>query len=85
MFHTIAFVMLATVAMPTAARPQVLLVSMSGFRWDYFDRTDTPNFDAMRARGVTMDHMNSTFPTKTWPNHYTMATGTCWLLWFNYV
>ena len=23
----------------------LILISIDGFRWDYFDKTDTPNFD----------------------------------------
>lgn len=53
----------------------VVLVSFDGFRWDYPDLFDTPNFDDMAAEGVKAEAFIPSFPTKTFPNHYTMATG----------
>lgn len=53
----------------------VVVVSFDGFRWDYQDRYDTPNFDKLELSGVKARHLVSSFPTKTFPNHYTLATG----------
>lgn len=53
----------------------VLVVSFDGFRWDYSELYETPNFDDMALQGVKADHLISSFPTKTFPNHYTLATG----------
>lgn len=53
----------------------VVMVSFDGFRWDYSDMYDTPNFDALAAGGVKAERMIPSFPTKTFPNHYTLATG----------
>jgi predicted AlkP superfamily pyrophosphatase or phosphodiesterase len=53
----------------------VLVVSFDGFRWDYSDLYETPNFDDMALQGVKADHLISSFPTSTFPNHYTLATG----------
>ena len=53
----------------------VVVVSFDGFRWDYQDRYDTPNFDKLEFSGVKARHLISSFPTKTFPNHYTLATG----------
>lgn len=53
----------------------VVVVSFDGFRWDYSDLYDTPNFDLMAQDGVKAEHLISSFPTKTFPNHYTLATG----------
>jgi alkaline phosphatase D len=53
----------------------VLLVSFDGFRWDYTDLYETPNFDALAAEGVRAERLIASFPTKTFPNHYTIATG----------
>jgi len=53
----------------------VVLVSFDGCRWDYTDMYDTPNFDEMAAEGVRAERVISSFPTKTFPNHYTIATG----------
>jgi predicted AlkP superfamily pyrophosphatase or phosphodiesterase len=54
---------------------QVLLVSMDGFRWDYVNQTSTPNFDRMARQGTHAQYINSTFITKTFPDHYTIVTG----------
>jgi len=53
----------------------VIVVSFDGFRWDYAELYDTPNMDDMARQGVKADRMIPSFPTKTFPNHYTLATG----------
>jgi len=53
----------------------VILVSFDGFRWDYPDLYDTPVMDEMARQGVKADRLIPSFPTKTFPNHYTLATG----------
>jgi predicted AlkP superfamily pyrophosphatase or phosphodiesterase len=53
----------------------VIVVSFDGFRWDYPDLYETPNFDLLEENGVKAEYLVSSFPTKTFPNHYTLATG----------
>lgn len=53
----------------------VLVVSFDGFRWDYQDLYETPNFDLLVQNGVKAEYLISSFPTKTFPNHYSLATG----------
>jgi predicted AlkP superfamily pyrophosphatase or phosphodiesterase len=53
----------------------VLLVSLDGFRWDYSKMYNTPNLNKMAKDGVKADRMYSSFPTVTFPNHYSIATG----------
>ena len=53
----------------------VLLVSMDGFRSDYLDITDTPNFDNMSKNGIRSEGLIPVFISKTFPNHYSIATG----------
>ena len=53
----------------------VVMVSFDGFRWDYTDLYNTPNFDDMATVGVRAGKLIPSFPTKTFPNHYTLATG----------
>jgi len=53
----------------------VIVVSFDGFRWDYPDLYNTPNLDDMALQGVKAEYLLSSFPTKTFPNHYTLATG----------
>ena len=53
----------------------VVVVSFDGFRWDYADLYETPNFDDLATHGVKAERMIPSFPTKTFPNHYSLATG----------
>lgn len=56
--------------------PRVLvLASLDGFRADYLDRGVTPNLTALARRGVRAVRMIPSFPSKTFPNHYSIATG----------
>jgi len=54
--------------------PVTILVSIDGFRSDYLDRGVTPNLSALAASGVTAP-MHPSFPSKTFPNHWTLVTG----------
>jgi predicted AlkP superfamily pyrophosphatase or phosphodiesterase len=54
--------------------PYVIMLSMDGFRWDYPDHYPTPNLDRIASRGVKAA-LQPSFPSKTFPNHYTIATG----------
>lgn len=56
-------------------KPYVILVSLDGFRWDYQDLYDTPALDRIAANGVRAERMIPVFPTLTFPNHYSIATG----------
>jgi predicted AlkP superfamily pyrophosphatase or phosphodiesterase len=56
-------------------KPYLVLVSIDGFRWDYQDMADTPALDRIAARGVRAERMIPVFPTLTFPNHYSIATG----------
>ena len=53
----------------------VLLVSMDGFRADYLEKTYTPNFDNMSKNGIRSEGLIPVFISKTFPNHYSIATG----------
>ena len=53
----------------------VLLVSLDAFRWDYSKIYNTPNLNKLAKDGVKADRMFSSFPTVTFPNHYSIATG----------
>ncbi len=59
----------------SAARPILILVSFDGWRWDYIDRADVPNLKALARRGIRAQSLIPSFPSKTFPNHYTLVTG----------
>ena len=53
----------------------VLLISMDGFRYDYLDKANTPNFDKIVNTGASAKALIPVFTSKTFPNHYSIATG----------
>jgi len=57
------------------AKPYLVLVSIDGFRWDYMDRHPTPNLHRVAAAGARAERLLPVFPTLTFPNHYSIATG----------
>lgn len=59
----------------TTPPPYVILVSFDGFRHDYVEKYNTPNFKKFINKGAAADVMLSSFPSKTFPNHYTVVTG----------
>lgn len=55
--------------------PIVILISLDGFRYDYVDRFHPENLSEFIANGVAAESLMPSFPSKTFPNHYTIATG----------
>lgn len=55
-------------------KPFVLVIGVDGFRWDYADRYDAKNILALAEQGVRAKLLPS-FPSTTFPNFYTLATG----------
>ncbi len=62
---------------PAQAQPQppLLLISIDGFRADYFDLGISPNIERFAREGVRARWMNPSYPSLTFPNHYTLVTG----------
>ncbi len=56
-------------------KPTVILISLDGFRYDYLDKFKPPTLNRLAKEGVRAEWMIPSFPTKTFPNHYTIATG----------
>jgi predicted AlkP superfamily pyrophosphatase or phosphodiesterase len=56
-------------------KPYLLLVSLDGFRWDYPDLYALPTLQALIADGARAERLLPVFPTLTFPNHYSIATG----------
>ncbi len=53
----------------------LVLISIDGFRADYIGRPEAANLRALAGRGVRAEWMTPVFPSKTYPNHYTIVTG----------
>lgn len=58
-----------------ASVPTTILISLDGFRWDYLQRPEAVRLRELAARGVRAERLIPSFPTKTFPNHITLATG----------
>lgn len=70
----IAALAVALTAAP-ASSPTLILVSFDGWRWDYHTRVPAAHLRSLMARGVRAGGLVPSFPSKTFPNHYTIVTG----------
>jgi alkaline phosphatase D len=59
---------------PDGDKPYLIMLSLDGFRWDYPLRFNTPVLDSLASVGVFAE-LKPCFPSKTFPNHYSIATG----------
>lgn len=57
------------------AKPYVILISADGFRYDLADKYNAVFLKKMRDSGVSAESMKPSYPTLTFPNHYTIVTG----------
>ncbi|MEP9404608.1 ectonucleotide pyrophosphatase/phosphodiesterase [Sphingomonas sp. VNH70] len=57
-----------------AGQPVTILIGVDGARPDYLSPARTPNLSRLAAEGVSA-RMQPSFPTKTFPNFWTLATG----------
>lgn len=55
--------------------PPLILISLDGFRADYLSRGLNPSLERLAQCGVKAPFMRPVFPTKTFPNHFTIVTG----------
>ncbi|MEX0708902.1 MAG: ectonucleotide pyrophosphatase/phosphodiesterase [Woeseia sp.] len=53
----------------------IVLISIDGFGWDYTERFEIPALDRLIERGVRAESLKPVYPTLTFPNHYSIATG----------
>ncbi|ORX97843.1 Phosphodiest-domain-containing protein [Basidiobolus meristosporus CBS 931.73] len=53
----------------------VVLISFDGLRSEYLDRGFTPTIEKLGYAGVRAEYMLPSFPSVTFPNHYTLVTG----------
>ncbi|XP_056150100.1 ectonucleotide pyrophosphatase/phosphodiesterase family member 1 isoform X2 [Lampris incognitus] len=62
---------------PGFSKPPLILVSMDGFRAGYLKSYASllPVINKLRSCGTSTPYMRPAYPTKTFPNHYTIVTG----------
>ena len=56
-------------------KPYVILISADGFRYDYAEAYNATNLLRLSKDGVQAKSMIPSFPSVTYPNHYSVATG----------
>jgi predicted AlkP superfamily pyrophosphatase or phosphodiesterase len=56
-------------------KPYVILISADGFRHDYAKKYNAENLVRLSQNGVTSKGMIPSYPSNTFPNHYTLVTG----------
>lgn len=71
---SISFLLLFSVQLKASKNHTTIIISLDGFRWDYTYIYNTPMLDFMANHGIESGLIPS-FPSKTFPNHYTLATG----------
>ncbi|KFG80437.1 ectonucleotide pyrophosphatase/phosphodiesterase family member 1 [Metarhizium anisopliae] len=55
--------------------PTTIILSLDGFRADFLQRGFTPRLNALVKEGISPQYMMPSFPSLTFPNHFTLATG----------
>jgi predicted AlkP superfamily pyrophosphatase or phosphodiesterase len=60
---------------PAAGEPTLIVISLDGFRWDYLEWEEASNLSQLAAVGVRAEGLIPTFPSKTFPSHYSIVTG----------
>ncbi|HEV2291148.1 MAG TPA: nucleotide pyrophosphatase/phosphodiesterase family protein [Gemmatimonadales bacterium] len=72
----LALVLCAALPLRLSAQAhKVVLVSLDGFRADYLERPGAVHLRQLATEGVRAAWMQPSFPSITFPNHYTIVTG----------
>ncbi len=53
----------------------MILISADGFRYDLADKFHATHLLQLRSKGVAAAYMQASFPSLTFPNHYSIITG----------
>lgn len=56
-------------------KPYVILISADGFRADFTEQYDAKFLQTISKKGVRAKYMQPSYPSVTFPNHYTIVTG----------
>lgn len=72
---TLALLLLAILSVAAQPASIVILISIDGWRWDYLDRFKPPVLSDLARAGVRAEGLVPVFPSKTFPNHYSIVTG----------
>ena len=75
LFTTFTLLLGIILSAQTAEKPYVLLISFDGLRWDLPAKFQMKNLEQFGAEGVKAKFLKPSYPTKTFPNHYSIVTG----------
>lgn len=85
MFRSVLFVVFCCLLYPVSVvgaqessaklESTVILISIDGMGIDYAERFAAPTLSALAQRGLVADALRPVFPSKTFPNHYSLVTG----------
>ena len=62
-------------AVEVISKPYVILISADGFRYDYAEKYKAENLLKLAQSGVSAKAMLPSFPSITFPNHWSLITG----------
>ncbi|TYP97475.1 alkaline phosphatase D [Tenacibaculum adriaticum] len=75
MKYLFTFLLTIITSIIVAQENYVIILSLDGFSADYIEKYKTENIARIAKKGVRVKRMIPSNPTKTFPNHYTIATG----------
>jgi predicted AlkP superfamily pyrophosphatase or phosphodiesterase len=56
-------------------KPYVIMISADGFRFDYAEKYNAQTLLTLSRQGIRAASMSPSYPSLTFPNHYTLVTG----------
>lgn len=74
-FKIVVQCLLINYAYSLSTHPILIVVSYDAFRYNFFDTKLVPNMERLKNVGTHSDYLVNVFPTKTFPNHHSIATG----------
>lgn len=66
---------LFNLVLSVSQHPVLIVVSYDAFRYNFFAKGLTPHMSSLRKEGTYAEYLENVFPTKTFPNHHSIATG----------
>lgn len=56
-------------------KPYIILISSDGFRADFAEKYEAKNLQNLSNNGIRAKFMTPSYPSVTFPNHYSIVTG----------
>lgn len=69
--------LLSTTCPPLSAKNPVMQVSLDGYWSGYLTRNRSYFLRSLASSGVRAEYLRSQYPTKTFPNHFSIVTVSC--------